>query len=177
MSATHTTVSNLLPTAGGEVGRGGTAWTRFPASCLNHLGSPRRGFPLDRRLDVLVMTEQILWVVLLLQRRQPLVVDTVGCPDLVCSVFFLAPDVVDVDPAGAIEALMPARDPASNGRGTPTLQGRATGRRGSGYRGRRDGRRPCHPVAWRHHSAGRTAGIGGRGRWQSVRPRCRWHRH
>src|SRR5262245_13050694 len=48
------------------------------------------------------MPEQIRWIVLLLQLRQTLVVGTEGCPDLVCAVFFLAPDVIDVDPAGGV---------------------------------------------------------------------------
>src|SRR5713101_468696 len=39
--------------------------------------APRRGFPLHRRFDVLVMAEQIRWIVFLLQLHQTLVVGTV----------------------------------------------------------------------------------------------------
>src|SRR5262244_3829599 len=69
---------------------------------LEPYSPPRRGFPLHRCLDVLVVPEQIRGVVLPLQLHQTLVVGAVGCPDLVGAVFFLTPDVVDVDPASGV---------------------------------------------------------------------------
>jgi hypothetical protein len=63
------------------------------ASCKTHL-TPS---PSHRRLDVLVVAEQILGVVLLLELRQPLIVRAVGRPDLFYALVALLPDVVDID--------------------------------------------------------------------------------
>jgi hypothetical protein len=64
--------------------------------------SHRKGAFLHRWFDVLVVAEQIRWVVLLLQLCQTLIVGTIGCPDQVRALFELLPDVVDVDPAGGV---------------------------------------------------------------------------
>ena len=64
--------------------------------------TPRCGFPLHCWLDILVVAEQIRWIVFLLQLRQTLVVGAVGRPDLVGAVFFLAPDMVEVDSTSSV---------------------------------------------------------------------------
>src|SRR5215471_14261560 len=62
----------------------------------------RRGLSLHRRFDVLVVAEQIRWIVLLLQPRQTLVVGAIGRPDLVCTLVSLLTDVVDIDPSSGV---------------------------------------------------------------------------
>src|SRR5262245_24202491 len=57
---------------------------------------------LHRRLYVLVVAEQVVWVVLLLERGETLIVVAVRCPDPVSSVVFFTPDVVDIESAGGI---------------------------------------------------------------------------
>src|ERR1700730_2233182 len=73
------------------------AWPRNGCS-TRRAGCPRRDWCRSaRRFDVRVEAEEIVGVVRLLQRRQPLIISAVGCGD---ALLVVLAEVVDVDAAG-----------------------------------------------------------------------------
>src|SRR6266851_1427243 len=73
--------------------------------------APTARIPLDRRLDVLVVAEQVSWVVLVLQSHQLLVIRPITRLDPDCPFLRFLPQAVDVF-AAARERLYRLRQPA-----------------------------------------------------------------